>query len=136
MRLLLDTSVWLWLHTTPERVDAELRDVLVQESTVRHLSAASVWEMAIKHSQGKLQLPEPIAAWIAARLRIAVTDVLPINEHHALRAAALPPHHRDPFARMLGAQAQVEGLTLGSAANDISAYDVALQSPFSPPTRA
>jgi PIN domain nuclease of toxin-antitoxin system len=90
------------------------------------LSVASAWEIAIKFAAGKLRLPQApdglVAQWMAED-RVAP---LPILLTHALRAGELPPHHRDPFDRLLIAQAQIEGLTLLTADRELAQYDVAV----------
>jgi PIN domain nuclease of toxin-antitoxin system len=90
------------------------------------LSAASGWEIAIKHRIGKLPLPTGPATYVPDRLRSSGTVPLPVAMEHVLRVASLPDHHRDPFDRLLVAQAQVESLTLISTDAKIAAYDVAL----------
>jgi PIN domain nuclease of toxin-antitoxin system len=121
MRLLLDTHVLLWvLDGSPLRAEAHAaiasphNDVLV--------SAASIWEMSIKAERGRLELP---ADWFAALEQQSI-DVLDITTAHARAVGLLPPHHRDPFARMLVAQAANEGLVLVSRDAQLSDYDVPL----------
>lgn len=88
------------------------------------LSAASAWEIAVKHSLGRLRLPMDPAEYVPNRLAATRTSPLAIQHSHALRVARLPLHHRDPFDRMLIAQAQVEGLPLLTADPQLAAYDV------------
>lgn len=126
MRVLVDTQCWLWMHLRPERLSATARTILAAERTELHLSAASVWEIAIKHGIGKLDLPLPLAEYVLSRLERSRTMVLAIDHHHALRVASLPPHHRDPFDRIIVAQAQVERLPIVTADRQLEAYDVAL----------
>ncbi len=85
-----------------------------------YFSAASVWEMAIKSALGKLEMPEDLVATMEERGFLE----LPVQSSHALVAGALPPHHGDPFDRMLVAQAQSEGLTLVTSDGRIAAYEV------------
>lgn len=87
-------------------------------------SAASVWEIAIKQALGRVQLPGEPVAYLRSRLAQGPTIPLPIQHEHALRIATLPRHHRDPFDRMLVAQAQVEGLALMTADPVFRAYQV------------
>jgi PIN domain nuclease of toxin-antitoxin system len=88
------------------------------------MAALSVREIATKHAAGRLRLPASAEDWLMdPRHRRDVTE-LPITFAHAIRAGALPPHHRDPFDRMLVAQAQVEGLVLLSADPKLAAYEV------------
>ena len=126
MRVLADTQCWLWMHLAPERLRHEVRQLLASGSTELYLSAASIWEMAIKHGIGKLRLPLPLTDYVLSRLERSTTLVLPVDHHHALRVAGLPPHHRDPFDRILVAQAQVERLAIVTADPQLAAYDVDL----------
>ena len=121
MKFLLDTHCWLWLQTEPGRLPDDLLETLAESSSQRYLSAASAWEIAIKYAVGKLPLPEPPALYVPERMRLSRFEELAVT--HALAVAALPPHHRDPFDRVLVAQAQVEGLTLVTADAAIEPYD-------------
>lgn len=124
--ILLDTHVWLWMNGAVERLSKAARELLAEGSSTLLLSAASAWEIAIKHAAGRLRLPQPPELYIPSTL--AVNDVRPLAIHqaHAWRAAALPAHHRDPFDRMLIAQAQAEGLRLMTADRQFEPYDVPL----------
>ena len=126
MRFLLDTQVWLWLQTRPEQVPEEARSQLADGTAQLLLSAVSSWEIAIKHALGKLPLPETPRTYVPSRMQHDGVDALPVTHIHALHVAMLPRHHRDPFDRMLVAQAQLENLTLVTADPQIGRYDVAL----------
>ena len=126
MKFLLDTHCWLWLQTDRRRFDPEFLATLAAASSQRFLSAASVWEIAIKHAIGKLPLPEPPAIYVPERMRVSRVQELPITNAHALAVGILPLHHRDPFDRVLVAQAQIEGLTLVTADSTFVHYDVRL----------
>ena len=105
---------------------AEVRDLIQHPDTELVFSAASAWEIAIKHALGKLELPLPPADYVPSRMeRVAVTP-LPITHDHALRVSALPPHHRDPFDRLLVAQSQAERLRLLTVDRQLEPYDVDL----------
>ncbi len=122
MRFLIDTHVWLWLETSPERIpDATLARLSAPETRIV-VSAASIWELAIKHHAGRLELPAPIDDWVADRMARSRLEPLPITTAHALGAAALPGHHRDPFDRMLLAQARIEGLPIVSTDRAFALY--------------
>lgn len=108
MRLLLDTHAFLWWRGDDTRLGAAERDAIRDGQNDVFLSAATIWEIAIKHALGRLQIPEPASA---AALRLGF-EPLPISFTHAEAIAKLPPLHRDPFDRMLVAQARTEGLTL------------------------
>src|SRR5262245_23955150 len=106
-RLLLDTHMFLWWRIDDARISERVR-VAVMNAPVVYVSAASAWDAAIKAGLGKLTLPEPFEAGVLD----SGFDRLLIGFRHAEELATLPPHHRDPFDRMLIAQARVEGLTL------------------------
>lgn len=124
MKFLLDTHCWLWLQVEPERMSPNLLEKLADRSVVLHLSAASAWEIGIKHALGRLALPEPPEVYIPERMRRCGVRELPISHAHAVAAAALPSHHKDPFDRMLVAQSQVEDLTLVTADGVLECYDL------------
>lgn len=126
MKLLLDTHCWLWQMLAPERLPLKVQELLLDPSNTSFLSVASMWEITIKHSLGKLSLPLPPDQYIPDRL-LAMGDLaLEIEQEHVLRLTALPYHHKDPFDRLLVAQAQVEGMRLVSADAQIAKYDVDL----------
>ena len=124
MKLLVDTQCWLWLSTAPERFSAERRRQIDRSDTELLLSAASAWEMAIKFALGKLPLPERPEAYVPSRMRLTRTTSLPVTEAHALQVAELPRHHRDPFDRLIVAQAQLERLPILTADPLFAPYDV------------
>ena len=124
MRVLVDTHVWLWMWSEPERLRNEARTVLEDPATVLHVSAVSAWEIAAKAAAGRLRLPTPPDSWLSDPQHRRDMTELPITFDHASRAGSLPPHHRDPFDRMLVAQAQAEGLVLVSADRQLAPYDV------------
>ncbi len=124
MKLLLDTQVWLWMHLDPSRLSPEVRERFVDSRNELVLSAASSWEIAIKHSLGKLPLPEPPATYIPDRMRRDDVNGLDVTLVHTLHVATLPHHHGDPFDRLLVAQAQLEKLPLVTADRHIPRYDV------------
>lgn len=124
MRVLLDTQVWLWMVQDPGRLDSDARKHLLDPSSVLLLSAASAWEIAIKNSLGKLDLPEPPHTFVPSRMRRDAVDGLPVVHAHALRVAALPLLHRDPFDRILVAQAQHERIPIMTADEQVRRYDV------------
>lgn len=125
MRLLLDTHVFLWLQTEPERVGPALPTISDPGNELL-LSAASSWEIAIKHGLGRLDLPEPPANYVPDRMARLGTTPLAVEHSHVLAVADLPPVHRDPFDRLLVAQAQLLGLRLVTADPVFSRYDVDL----------
>lgn len=128
MRILLDTQCWLWMAAFPEKLSPRTRELVEDERHQLYLSAASAWEIAIKHSLGKLQLPESPERYVMNRCDRLRTEPLPIDHAHALRVATLPSHHRDPFDRLLVAQAQIEGLPILTSDQVFRHYDVDLLS--------
>jgi PIN domain nuclease of toxin-antitoxin system len=120
--LLLDTHVVLWCLGDVDRLSPAAHDAIVCGGTPVHVSAASIWEIAIKRRSGKLKAPEDLVRRIAE----ARFEELPISHRHADLAGALPPHHRDPFDRMIVAQARCDGLTVVTCDERIAAYGVPL----------
>lgn len=123
MRVLLDTHAFLWAAAAPGRLGQQ-EELVADPSTTRLLSAASSWEIAIKHALGKLSLPEDPAAYVPEAMRRLVVDGVAVEHSHALAVADLPTHHRDPFDRLLVAQAQQLGVAILSADPSLQAYDV------------
>ena len=119
MSLLLDTHVALWAITADATLGEEFLDRLRHDPDI-FLSPATVWEIAIKQLSGKLGGPSDLAE----RVRDMGFRELPITHAHAIAAGRLPAHHRDPFDRMLVAQARTEGLSLVTRDGDIQKYDV------------
>ncbi len=107
-RLLLDTHVLLWALEDSQALSVDARQSIADTRNEVFVSAASIWEMAIKRSLGKLRAPDKLADTVQE----AGFAALPITLAHAEQAGMLPPHHRDPFDRMLVAQALAEGLVL------------------------
>jgi PIN domain nuclease of toxin-antitoxin system len=112
------------MSLAPERFSPDARALVEARGSVLYLSAASAWEIAIKHALGRLRLPEPPAIYVPSRVTALGIQTLAIEPHHALRAATLPAHHRDPFDRLLIAQAQLDGLPLLTADPVIDNYEV------------
>ena len=126
MRLLLDTCSFLWLIAEPERLSARARAACEEPENELCLSAASVWECAIKHRLGKLPLPGDPARFLAEQRRAHGILALPIDEDACAQIGKLPDHHSDPFDRMLVCQAIVGGLTIVTPDLDIARYPVPL----------
>lgn len=124
MTYLLDTHVWLWMLTAPDRIAPDVLERLADPETQLLVSAASSWEIAIKYERGRLALPEPPESYVPSRMRRSGVTGLPVSHAHALRVATLEPHHRDPFDRLLVAQAMLEGVPIVTADAALSAYDV------------
>ena len=127
MRILLDTQCWLWMQASPERFSASAVRRIEDPDNDLFLSAASSWEIAIKMGLGKLSLPMPPSDYVPDRLLSSGVVGLPIEHGHALHVASLPHHHRDPFDRLLIAQAQIEQLTILPADRQLAQYDVQIE---------
>ena len=124
MTYLLDTGVWLWSLWEPERIARKAREVMVDLRQEVYLSAVTAWEIAIKSAAGKLRLPEPPASYLPRRMADQGVRPLVISHPHALAAHGLPVHHRDPFDRLLIAQANLEGMTIITADRIFEQYPV------------
>ena len=125
MRVLLDTHAFLWWASARgARLSDRVRELLSDGATDAAFSIASVWEIAIKVGGGRMVLPDVVERYVPDRLRHYGFELMAIELTHAIRAGALPPFHRDPFDRMLIAQAQIEGLPIVTADPAISRYDV------------
>jgi len=118
VRLLLDTHMFLWTVTDSPRLTARARDDIVGAEAV-YVSAASIWEIAIKAALGRI---EGDVAVIARSIEESGFIELPITAAHAARVSGLPPHHRDPFDRLLVAQALAEPLVLLTADKELAQY--------------
>jgi PIN domain nuclease of toxin-antitoxin system len=123
VRLLLDTHIFLWLQTEPRRLGAHLATVEDHRNELI-LSAASAWEIAIKYELGRLPLPEDPARYVPARMRSSGAHPLALKHAHALAVATLPALHRDPFDRILVAQATLEDLTILTVDQAVAQYPV------------
>jgi len=124
LRVLLDTHSLLWLVTDDSRLSNVARETFLDADNELLCSAVIGFEIAVKYSLGKLKLDEPPRRFIENRIRKNALTPLPITLDHATRVAELPFHHRDPFDRLLVAQALEEGLPLLSADKILSAYGI------------
>lgn len=121
MRLLFDTHILVWAAAEPERLPHELVDLIRDPTNVRHFSVVSVWEIAVKAQLGRPDFRHDASVLRLGLLQNAYAE-LPITGRHALAAGALPAVHRDPFDRMLVAQAAEEDLILVTMDATIAAY--------------
>lgn len=124
MKLLLDTHTFLWWDSQPAKLSARALAACQDPNAELLFSAASALEIVIKTQIGKLKLPRPIEAVIADQRANAGLRLLPATVEHALAVQILPLHHRDPFDRLLIAQATVEGLSVVSADPAFSQYAI------------
>ncbi|MGH9942608.1 MAG: type II toxin-antitoxin system VapC family toxin [Pyrinomonadaceae bacterium] len=126
MKLLLDTHVFIWWADAPEQLSAVALAALENGTNELILSVASVWEMQIKIQLGKLKMSAPLRDLVESQQTANGISLLPIKLAHVLAIDVLPPHHKDPFDRLLIAQSITEGLTLVSADARLSVYPVSL----------
>ena len=124
MRLLLDTCTFLWLVSDSPRLSARAREQFSLPENEVYLSAASAWEIAVKNRLGRLPLPAMPAEFVPSQRKAHGIEPLPIDEEAALHVAQLPDLHRDPFDRMLVAQALVGALVLLTPDAPIRQYPV------------
>ena len=115
MQLLLDTHAFLWWVSDDDRLTRRARNAIADRTDTCYVSVASCWEIAIKISLGRLTLIDPLERFIPEQLAANEFDLLPIEIDHAGRVATLPFHHRDPFDRLLVAQALAHRLAIVSA---------------------
>lgn len=114
MRLLLDTSTFIWLTGEPARLSTPAVEALNDPANELVLSHVSVWEICLKHLAGKLKLPEKPRSWISHQMTAWHLEAWPLDLESLFRTNELPPVHKDPFDRALAAQAWVHRLTLVS----------------------
>ena len=126
MRLLIDTQILLWLLVASPRLTSDVYTALADRQNRVYLSAASTWELAIKVSLGKLDIPRNLAQWLPPELDAGGIRLLPVELDHALGVEHLPRHHGDPFDRLLIAQAIAEDLTIVTSDRAFGRYDVRL----------
>ena len=124
MRALLDTHVFLWWISDDPRLSTHARKIITDGENTLFLSAASGWEIAIKAKLGRLKLPEPLETFVPEQMALNAIESLPIQMSHALHVHTLPLHHRDPFDRLLVAQAQLDNLPILTADPKIALYAI------------
>ena len=125
MRLILDTHSFLWFTSGDDQLSRAARSAIEDADGEWCLSAASVWEMSIKSSIGRLGLPAPAPEYFAGKVRQGVR-IIPLEWSHAAAVERLPFHHRDPFDRLIIAQAQSEGLRVVTRDPIFSEYGVSV----------
>jgi len=124
MKYLLDTHAFLWFILDDTQLSSTARALIIDEQNDFYLSPASYWELAIKISIGKYQLPGPFVPFLHQQIDLNDFVILPISAEHAGKVASLPYHHRDPFDRMIIAQALVEGMSVLSNDSVMDHYGV------------
>jgi PIN domain nuclease of toxin-antitoxin system len=123
MRILLDTHTFLWWITDDQRMSSRARELMADGRSDLFFSVASGWEIAIKAGLGRIKLPSPLGRFLVGQLRENRIEVLAIEMAHALHVHTLLQRHRDPFDRMLVAQAQLEKLSILTADRHIAKYE-------------
>jgi PIN domain nuclease of toxin-antitoxin system len=123
MRILIDTHILIWHLEDDERLSVCHGDVIANAENSIFVSVASLWEIAIKTSRGKLSLSRPIEE-VFREIDGSTVSILSIEPRHTLRVASLPFHHRDPFDRLIIAQALTENLSVITVDGDFAAYAV------------
>lgn len=126
MRLLLDTQIFIWWDSEPTKLSAQVLTLFQDQANTLVLSVASVWEMQIKSQLGKLNLDRPLAEIIESQQLINHVELLPVQLAHVLALQHLLPHHKDPFDRLIIAQALAENLVIVSADPVFPRYPVAV----------
>ncbi|HVA81128.1 MAG TPA: type II toxin-antitoxin system VapC family toxin [Candidatus Binataceae bacterium] len=124
MRALLDTHAFLWWIADDPKLSRRARGIIADPGNQIFFSAVSGWEIAEKTRHARLTLPEDPEAYVTTQVAANGFAVLALELSHALRVYSLPPHHKDPFDRMLVAQAQIEDLALLSANREVARYAV------------
>ena len=124
MNLLLDTHTFLWFIAGDSSLSKAARSAIEDLNNNLYLSVASVWEIAIKVSIDKLELSEPFETFIPEQLAENGIELLDISVEHAAQIVSMPFHHRDPFDRLIAAQANVEKMTLLSVDEVFDSYGI------------
>lgn len=124
MNLLLDTHAFLWFIAGNSSLSRKARAAIEDENNRIMLSVASLWENAIKVSLGKIKLSEPFDSLIPEQLTLNGIELLDISVEHTALVASMPFHHRDPFDRLIAAQARVENMNLISSDEAFDAYEI------------
>ena len=124
MKILLDTHTYLWFIAGDAQLDVYARQLIEEPGNERYLSVASVWEITIKSSLGRLTVPTPPTALIREHVWANAIDLLALTPEHFDALHTLPYHHKDPFDRLLVAQAMQEGMLLVTKDPAFNAYDV------------
>lgn len=126
MNTLLDTHVFLWFIMGNERLSEKVRALIEDGNSKMFLSIASLWEISIKTSLGKLKLSEPFEKLIPDQLDACGIDILEIKLAHLFKLNSLPFHHQDPFDRLIICQSMVENITVATIDPNFEKYDVSI----------
>lgn len=126
MKLLLDTHTFIWWDSDPSRLSQRALELLTDKNNLRLLSVVSIWEIQIKHQLGKLKLNKSLREIVAIQQNNFI-EILPITVAHVLALDSLPMYHKDPFDRLIVAQAGVENATLISCDSVFANYSVKVE---------
>jgi PIN domain nuclease of toxin-antitoxin system len=126
VNLLLDSCTLIWLASEPGRLSAAATAAINDPVSVLHVSHASLWEITLKHSAGKLSLPDTPRLWWAEQVRRWGLLELHLSAESLFRGSELPPHHKDPFDRVILAQAEMGGMQVVSPDGAFPAYGIPL----------
>ncbi len=124
MRLLLDTQAFIWASIEPNKLSSKAKRLITNPTNDILLSMASIWEMQIKIQLGKLDLKTPLSAAIEKQRQVNGIQILPIEMSHIFGLLGLPDYHKDPFDRLLIAQARFESIALVTIDSNIKQYSV------------
>ena len=126
MKLLLDTCCWLWWLNDPEKLSTQQLEAICDRRNRLFLSVASIWELSIKVNNKKLIIPQALNKLIEQQCPLDGITILDIKPIHAIQAGDLVIHHKDPFDRMIIAQASIETLTVATSDSVFGKYDVSV----------
>ena len=126
MKILLDTHIFIWMATEPERLSTDLADAILNPQNSIFLSLVSIWEMQIKVALGKLDLMNDLEITIDSQVKSNGIQLLSLDLKHIYALKNLPSHHRDPFDRLLIAQSQIENMTLATVDRLFDLYEIDL----------
>lgn len=124
MRFLIDTHTLVWSVEDQAKLSASAMAAMQNPANDLLLSAATIWELAIKVGQGKISLSLPYRQWMETAITDLELEILPVTVEYAERQSVLPPHHKDPFDRLLIAQAQIEAIPIVSADTAFDSYGI------------
>jgi PIN domain nuclease of toxin-antitoxin system len=124
MRILLDTHIFIWMATEPERLSPKLTASIIDRHNTLFLSLVSIWEIQIKVALGKLDLMGELAITVDTQIEENSIQLLDIDLPHIYALSNLPDHHRDPFDRLLIVQSQVEKMTLATVDRAFDRYEI------------
>jgi PIN domain nuclease of toxin-antitoxin system len=124
MRILLDTHTFLWWNEASPRLSKKALTLLADPANTLLLSVGSAWELGLKTQTGKMRLPESPSVYVPTRMAHYAMEALPVALAHVLTAESLPLHHRDPFDRLLIAQATVEGVPIVTGDPEFRRYAI------------